>query len=61
MTRNVSFGMLGWRFHSVAVSSGDVIDETISPNKNNASGVNSIIFKHLLMIFVEKIPTMRNF
>ena len=46
MTQNVSFGMLGWRFHSVAVSSGDVIDETISPNKNNASGVKSIIFKH---------------
>ena len=55
MTQNVSFGMLGWRFHSVAVSNGDVIDETISLNKKNASGVaqlsKSAIFKYFLVIW----------
>ena len=54
--------MLEWRFTSVAVSSDNIIDEMISPNKNNTSGVTklskSAIFKHFLVIFAEKIVTI---
>ena len=49
-------------FTLVAVSSGDMVDETISLNKKNASGVaqlsKSAIFKYFFSDLAEKFLTM---